>query len=106
MYHRPYHAKVIILTIPALAMLWDEGGSTRWMALLVSLQGYLLTADLAWTFFVAHLVKRHLLQMNEAGSFGPEMTPVMNFPVPISLLVMGVFYLWTYTRRAYSRSRA
>jgi hypothetical protein len=103
-YHRQYDAKIIILTIPALAMLWDEGGSTRWMALLVSLQGYLLTADLAWTLFVAHLVKRHLLQMNEAGSFGPEMTPVMNFPVPISLLVMGVFYLWTYTRRACSRS--
>jgi hypothetical protein len=104
-YHRQYDAKIIVLTIPALAMLWSEGGSTRWIALLVSLQGYLLTADLAWTIFVAHLLKGHLLQMNEAGNFGPKMTPVMNFPVPISLLIMGVFYLWVYTRRAHSGSK-
>jgi hypothetical protein len=103
-YHRQYDAKIIVLTIPALAMLWREGGSTRWVALLVSLQGYLLTADLAWTIFVSYLLKGHLLQMNEAGNFGPKMTPVMNFPVPISLLIMGVFYLWVYTRRAYSGS--
>jgi hypothetical protein len=102
-YHRQYDAKVIILTIPALAMLWREGGSTRWIALFVSLQGYLLTADLAWTIFVGYLVNRNLLQMNEAGNFGPTMTPVMNFPVPISLLIMGVFYLWVYARRAHSR---
>jgi hypothetical protein len=99
-YHRQYDAKVIILTIPALAMLWSEGGSKRWIALLVSLQGYLLTADLAWTIFVGYLVRRRLLQMNEVGNFGPTMTPVMNFPVPISLLIMAVFYLWVYVRRA------
>jgi hypothetical protein len=103
-YHRQYDAKIIILTIPALAMLWSEGGSTRWIALFVSLQGYLLTADLAWTIFVGYLVKSHLLHMNEAGNFGPTMTPVMNFPVPISLLIMGMFYLWVYARRAHSRS--
>ncbi len=104
-YHRQYDAKIIILTIPALAMLWSEGGSTRWIALLVSMQGYLLNADIAWAIFVAHLVKSHLLRMNEAGSFGPTMTPVMNFPAPISLLIMGVFYLWIYTRGAYRSSK-
>lgn len=103
-YHRQYDAKIIVLTIPALAMLWSEGGSTRWVALLVSLQGYLLTADLAWTIFAGYLVKRRLLQMNEAGNFGPTMTPVMNFPVPISLLMMAVFYLWIYVQRADLRS--
>src|SRR6202008_3124256 len=60
-YHRQYDAKVIILAIPALAILWGERGSTRWIALLVSLQGYLLTADLPWTIFAGYLVKRHLL---------------------------------------------
>lgn len=103
-YHRQYDAKIIILTIPALAMLWSEGGSTRWVALLVSLQGYLLTADLAWTIFAGYLIKRRLLQMNEEGSFGPIMTPVMNFPVPISLLIMAVFYLWIYVKRVDLRS--
>jgi hypothetical protein len=103
-YHRQYDAKIIILTIPAFAMLWREGGPTRWLALLVSLQGYLLTADLVWTIFVGYLVKARLLQMNEAGNFGPTMTPAMNFPVPISLLIMGVFYLWVYARRAHSKS--
>jgi hypothetical protein len=99
-YHRQYDAKIIILTVPALALLWSEGGSTRWIALLVSLQGYLLTADLAWTFFAGYLVRKCLLQMNESGNFGPTMTPLMNFPVPISLLIMAVFYVWVYTRRA------
>jgi hypothetical protein len=99
-YHRQYDAKIIILTVPALALLWSEGGSKRWIALVISLQGYLLTADLAWTFFAGYLVRKRLLQMNEAGNFGPTMTPVMNFPVPISLLIMAVFYLWVYTRRA------
>ena len=97
-YHRQYDAKIIILTLPAFALLWDRGGSMRWLALLVTVQGFLLNADLVWAIFVGQLVSLNLLHLNAAGNFGPVMTAVMNFPVSISLLIMGLFYLWVYTR--------
>jgi cell division protein FtsW (lipid II flippase) len=38
-YHRPYDAKLLLLAVPACAMLWVEGGPLRWFALLVTAMG-------------------------------------------------------------------
>ena len=45
-YHRPWDAKLLLLTVPACAILWAEGGLTRWFALLISTAGIVLTGDI------------------------------------------------------------
>ena len=46
LYHRPHDAKILLLTIPACAMLWAGGGLTGWMALLFTTGGILATSEL------------------------------------------------------------
>ncbi len=49
-YHRPYDAKLLLLTIPACAMLWTEVGLLRWLALLANTAAIVLTADIPLLF--------------------------------------------------------
>jgi hypothetical protein len=98
-YHRQYDAKLIILTIPAFALLWASGGRYAWMALLVNGIGFLLNGDLPWVIFLSIVNKVHPAS---AGPYSRALTALWDFPVPLSLLVMGVFYLWAYWRHAIS----
>ena len=45
-YHRPYDAKILMLTIPACAALWAEGGAAGWIALLFTSAGIFATSDI------------------------------------------------------------
>ena len=45
-YHRQYDAKLLLLTVPACAMLWAEGGPIGWIALLVNSAGVVVTGDI------------------------------------------------------------
>jgi hypothetical protein len=98
-YHRQYDAKLIILTIPAFALLWASGGATAWMALLVNGLGFLLNGDLPWVMFLSVVNKMHPAA---AGPYSRALTALWDFPVPLSLLAMGMFYLWVYWQRAIS----
>jgi hypothetical protein len=42
-YHRSYDAKLLLLSVPACAMLWVEGGTIAWMALLIGMAGVVFT---------------------------------------------------------------
>jgi hypothetical protein len=94
-YHHLYDAKLLLLTVPACAMLWAEGGLIGWLALLVNSAGFVLTGDLPWAILFGLINNLH-----------PPLTPltgqmliaVQVFPAPLILLVMGVFYLWVYMR--------
>jgi hypothetical protein len=91
-YHRAYDAKLLLLTVPACAMLWTRGGRTGRLALLVTGAGFVLTGDVSWTvlfWLVNHL---HL------AAAGWIATAIHVFPVPLTLLAMSVFYLWVYAR--------
>lgn len=101
-YHRQYDAKIIILTLPACAILWARGGFTRWCALIVTAQAFVMNADLAWVWFDSHLRSIGALSVNSEGYLTPKMTLVMNFPVTLSLLALGTFYLWAYARAAFA----
>jgi hypothetical protein len=96
-YHRQYDAKLLLLTVPACAMLWAEGGLIGWIALFVNTAGFVLTGDLSWgilSVFVGNLhlpVTRLCVEILKA---------VEVFPVPLILLVMGIFYLWVYVSRS------
>ncbi|MFZ1012992.1 MAG: hypothetical protein WAN28_06575, partial [Terracidiphilus sp.] len=89
-YHRIYDTKLVILAVPACALLWAKGGRMARLALLVTLAGLILTADLPWAAFLAFISWLH-----PAVTGWPATVQVIAkaFPVPLVLLCMGVFYL-------------
>jgi len=95
-YHRPYDAKLLLLTVPACALLWAEGGLTGWIALVVNGAGIVLTSDIPAAVLLIFAKNLHI---SPAGLSGKIMTVVLVQPAPLILLAMGIFYLWVYTRR-------
>jgi uncharacterized membrane protein (UPF0136 family) len=93
-YHRQIDAKLLLLAVPACAILWAEGGRIGRLALLVTATGLIVTADLPWIIVFALIRNLHL---PSAGLHG-QIERVL--PVPPILLAMGVFYLWVYARNA------
>jgi len=96
-YHRLYDAKLLLLTVPACAMLWTEGGPVRWIAFLLNTAGIIVTSDIPAASLVV-LTKN--LQAHPSGIFAQMMTVLCLRPAPLILLAMGIFYLWMYVRRA------
>jgi len=92
-YHRQIDAKLLLLTIPACAMLWSEGGLIGRLALLVNTAGFVVTGDLPWVIVLG------LINNLYPPATRPSWQAVQVFPVPPTLLVMGIFYLWVYVRR-------
>jgi riboflavin transporter FmnP len=95
-YHRIYDAKLLLLTVPACAMLWAEGGVTGKLALAVNAAAFVLTGDLPWVIFSVAL--GYLRPMMPWFS-DTMLTAVVVFPAPMALLAMSIFYLWVYARR-------
>ncbi len=100
-YHRQYDAKLLLLTIPACAMLWVEGGVIRWLALLVNAGALVLTGDLFWAFTFSLL---HALHLPATRLSDQILIAVQVFPAPVMLLITAIFYLWVYMR--YARIKA
>ncbi|MGA2727933.1 MAG: glycosyltransferase family 87 protein [Terracidiphilus sp.] len=100
-YHRSYDAKLLLLSVPACALLWAEGGATAWLALPISTAGVFFTGDLPLTILM-HLT-RHMYSP-AAGIAGKIATAVITRPAPLILLVTAIFYLWVYARRTLARS--
>jgi hypothetical protein len=95
-YHRQVDAKLLLLTVPACAMLWAEGGLIGWFALLVNTAGFVLTGDIPWAILLGFINNSHL---PATGLSGQILMAVQVFPAPLILLVMVIFYLWVYVRR-------
>jgi hypothetical protein len=97
-YHRPYDAKLLLLSVPACAMLWAEGGSIKWIALLVNSAALVITGDIPLTILMMLTRNLHLSAVSLPGQIA---TVALARPAPLILLVMGIFYLWVYLRRAH-----
>jgi hypothetical protein len=95
-YHRQHDTKLLLLTVPACAMLWAEGGLVGWLALLVNTAGFVITADLPWAILLG-LIRN--LRLPATGLAGQALIAVQVLPVPLILLIMGIFYLWVYLSR-------
>jgi hypothetical protein len=100
-YHRPYDAKLLLVAIPACALLWAGGGLTRWLALLVTSAGFVFTGDMSLTILDFHTKNLHI---STAGLSGKLLTVVLTRPTQLALLAMGIFYLWIYLRREPERA--
>jgi hypothetical protein len=95
-YHRIYDAKLVMLTVPACALLWSEGGRMKQIAFIVTAAGLVLSADMPWSFFIGVLIQSNLLTPAQPG---PLMSAALGFPLPLTLLIVGIFYLWVYALR-------
>jgi hypothetical protein len=95
-YHRPWDAKLLLLSVPACALLWSEGGRMGRTALAVTTASLVLTGDIPLVGLTL-LWKR--LQVSTA-TFGGKVETVLLLRTPsVILLVLGIFYLWMYVRR-------
>jgi hypothetical protein len=101
-YHRPYDAKLLLLTVPACAMLWAEGGPMGWLALLVNTAGFVLTGDIPLALLVSLTRSLHV---DTAGLPGKMLTVVLARPAPLMLLAMSVFYLIALQRLGVGQGR-
>jgi hypothetical protein len=102
-YHRPWDAKLLMLTIPACTMLWVEGGRIARIALLVNSLGLLLTADIPLAI-LSNIPKQ--LHVGTSSIFGQMLTFVLIRPASLILLVMCIFYLWVYLRHELPEAKA
>ncbi len=94
-YHRQYDAKLIMLAVPALAIVWARRGIAAWIGLLVTAAAFFLNGDLPWVFVLTVVDK---LPFAKDPAHLRLMTALLDFPVPLSLLALGVFNLWAFAR--------
>jgi hypothetical protein len=95
-YHRQHDSRLLLLTFPACAMLWAEGGAIGWLALLVNAAGVVFTGDTPLLILGNLAVWLHASTTSLPGKL---LTVLFARPAPIVLLIIGIFYLWVYVRR-------
>ena len=94
-YHRQYDAKLLLLAVPAFAILWSRGKALAWSSLSITGVAFLVSGD---GFGIALFAVMHHLYPNAQGHYGHLQTAVLDCPIPLSFLAMAVFYLWMYAR--------
>jgi hypothetical protein len=92
-YHRQYDTKLLLLTIPACVMLYARKTIAGKLALLVNIAAFVITGDLPWAFLVRALSHTDL---STATASGKALYAAVVFPVPLIILITGIFYLWAY----------
>jgi hypothetical protein len=95
-YHRLYDAKIMLLAIPACAMLWVRGGAIAWISFLLNGAAILLTGGFPWAIFFRLIKQLHLPATPNTTTF---LIVMQVFPVPLTLLAFGVFFLYIYLRK-------
>ena len=92
-YHHFYDSKLILLTLPALAILWKRRDRVSWTAVLLTCGAFFFTGDLSrWLF-------THVWEGFHGAPGGPVewiLNSMLVFPPPLILLATGSFYLWIY----------
>ncbi|MDR5727418.1 MAG: hypothetical protein RB191_08330, partial [Terriglobia bacterium] len=100
-YHRTYDAKLIMLTVPACAMLFAKGDRIAQWAFAFTTAGIFFSADIPLGMVLAFSGKLHL---KPAGFIEKALFILLYRPVPLLLLAMAAFYLWVFLRHAPKQS--
>lgn len=96
-YHFQHDAKLLLLTVPACAILWAERGFLGWCSLLITGAGIVVNGDVFTAIRI--LLTRSFVVPHE--NFGSRLASViLTRPGPIILLAMVLFYLWALRRHA------
>lgn len=100
-YHRSHDAKILLLSVPACAMLWAEGRLVKWFAVALTSAGIFLTGDFP-LMALGRFTKDSQMPSDIFGRIGAIL---LMRPVPLVLLAMGTFYLWLYFDRTRDHSQ-
>lgn len=100
-YHRSHDAKLLLLAIPACAMLWKAGGVKRWIALALTGAAILVTSDIP-NVLLAEATRKMTIS---PSTMGGKFTLLVLQPAPLVLLAAACFYLWLYTRHQPNESK-
>jgi hypothetical protein len=87
LYHRRYDARLLLLAIPACAMLWRRGGGLGGWMLALTLATIVATGDFFWIVF---------LYVTHSGGISVAFSI---FSAPLTLLALATFFVWVYWRR-------
>lgn len=101
-YHRRMDAMLLLLSVPACAMLWAEGGRLAKLALAVTATAFVLTGDIPWAIILTMVSYLHLPETELSRQL---VTVIQVAPIPVILLVVSVFYLCVYVRKPSATSR-
>lgn len=94
-YHRPYDAKLLLLSIPACVVLCKQSGWMRWTALLMTSVAIVATSDIPLMGLTA--IAR-VMGISTSSLAGKLAIIVLLRPAPPTLLLLGCFYLWVFLR--------
>ena len=102
-YHRTTDTKLLLLTVPACAMLWVRGGVAGRLGLALTALGIVITGDISLT--VMGILGGHPDWIHTG--FLEKIPKVLIYrPVPIVLMAMGFFYLYVYASSSKSSYEA
>jgi glycosyl transferase family 87 len=93
-YHRRYDARLLLLAVPACAILWRQGGAIAAWMLALNLAVIAATGDFFW---IVLLSITHYQRIS--GDFSI-------LSAPLTLLALATFSVWVYWRRAPAPSDA
>jgi hypothetical protein len=86
-YHRQYDSKLLILTIPACALLWSRNNRLGRIGLLVTGLGLLMASDLAWAIYITLTADLRL------SPFWSQLYYLSRaIPVPCAIMLVAIFY--------------
>lgn len=101
-YHRQDDAKLLLLAIPACAMLWARNGLIGKLMLAVTASGLMLTAEIPWAILLTVLRR---LPPPESPWARLGLVAIQVFPIPLMLIGMSIFYLWLLLKGTISEER-
>ena len=90
-YHFQHDAKLILLAIPACAILWAQGTRTGKLALLVTVAAILVNGDILTAIRILLTQPIIVPQPNFASRV---VTLLLTRPAPVALLAMALFYVF------------
>jgi hypothetical protein len=101
-YHRAYDTRLLMLAIPACAMLAGEKGKIGKAALVITTLGLIFTGELPYGLY-RPLVSTIQIPVDRPSSL---LTLVLTRPAPLVLLLMAGFYLWVFLNRSSQEQRS
>jgi hypothetical protein len=94
-YHRTNDARLLLLAIPACAILWTGRGPVRWIAFGLTSAAIFLTADMPLAILGAFTRD---LAISTSTLSGKLKAVLLLRPTSVVIVALGGFYLWIYLR--------
>ncbi|HWA93659.1 MAG TPA: glycosyltransferase family 87 protein [Terracidiphilus sp.] len=102
-YHRQYDAKLLLLIIPACALLWEKTHRYRAVALVLTVCLLTASADIPGAIIAIFAEK---LQSMTAFTGSRFFLALIENPVPVCILFFAAFYLWLLRERSSAKGCA